>query len=120
LSKEELLSEAMVKVKVGEEIFHTAAEGNGPVNALDAALRKALEWFYPSVAVVRLADYKVRILDESIGTGSRVRVLMEFSDGEHDWHTMGSSTNILEASWIALADSLEYWLLRKGFTWPET
>ena len=120
LSKEELLSEAMVKVRVGEEVFHTAAEGNGPVNALDAALRKALLWFYPSLAVVRLVDYKVRILEESIGTGSRVRVLMASSDGEHDWHTMGSSTNILEASWIALADSLEYWLLRKGVTTPRS
>jgi len=119
LSKEELLSEAMVKVRVGGEVFHTAAEGNGPVNALDAALRKALQWFYPSVAVVRLVDYKVRILDESVGTGSRVRVLMESSDSKHDWHTMGSSANILEASWIALADSLEYWLLRQGITQPE-
>jgi len=118
--KEELLSEAMVKVRVGEEVFHTAAEGNGPVNALDAALRKALLWFYPSLAVVRLVDYKVRILEESIGTGSRVRVLMVSSDGEHDWHTMGSSTNILEASWVALADSLEYWLLRKGVTAPRS
>ena len=114
LQQEDMLSEAMVKVKVGGEIFHTAAEGNGPVNALDAALRKSLLQFYPSLAVVKLVDYKVRILDESYGTESRVRVLMESSDGEHDWHTVGSSTNIIEASWLALADSLEYWLLRKG------
>jgi len=113
-SKEELLSEAMVKVKVGGEILHTAAEGNGPVNALDAALRKALLWFYPSLAAVKLIDYKVRILEETHGTGSRVRVLMESGDGEHEWHTMGSSMNIIEASWLALADSLEYWLVRRA------
>ncbi|MBI2908584.1 MAG: citramalate synthase [Chloroflexi bacterium] len=108
---EELLSEASVKVKVGEEIIHTAAEGNGPVNALDAALRKALIQFYPSLAVVKLIDYKVRILDETEGTQAQVRVLIESSDGEHEWRTVGSSTNIIEASWLALADSLEYWLL---------
>jgi len=107
------LSEAMVKVRVGGEIFHTAAEGNGPVNALDAALRKALLAFYPELGIVRLVDYKVRILEESEGTESQVRVLIESSDGEHEWHTVGSSTNIIEASWIALADSMEYWLLRK-------
>lgn len=117
-SKEELLSEAMVKVKVGGEILHTAAEGNGPVNALDAALRKALLWFYPSLAAVKLIDYKVRILEETHGTGSRVRVLMESGDGEHEWHTMGSSMNIIEASWLALADSLEYWLVRRGVSIP--
>jgi 2-isopropylmalate synthase len=111
---EELLSEAMVKVRVGGETIHTAAEGNGPVNALDAALRKALVQFYPSLAAVQLADYKVRILEESQGTASRVRVLIESSDGEHEWRTVGSSTNIIEASWLALADSLEYWLLRRG------
>ena len=116
--REYLLSEAMVKVRVGGELYHTAAEGNGPVNALDAALRKALLQFYPSLAAVKLVDYKVRILDESQGTESIVRVLMESSDGEHDWHTVGSSTNIIEASWIALADSLEYWLVRKGETPP--
>ncbi|MDD5094162.1 MAG: citramalate synthase [Dehalococcoidia bacterium] len=107
------LSEAMVKVKVGGEIFHTAAEGNGPVNALDAALRKALLQFYPELRIVKLIDYKVRILEESEGTESGVRVLIESSDGEQEWHTVGSSTNIIEASWIALADSMEYWLQRK-------
>jgi len=109
---EDMLSEAMVKVRVGGDVIHTAAEGNGPVNALDAALRKALLQFYPSLSVVKLMDYKVRILEESDGTRSKVRVLIESSDGEHDWRTVGSSTNIIEASWIALADSLEYWLLR--------
>jgi 2-isopropylmalate synthase len=105
------LSEAMVKVKVGKKILHTVAEGNGPVNALDAALRKALLQFYPELAQVKLVDYKVRILEESIGTGSQVRVLIESGDGVDEWRTVGSSTNIIEASWLALADSLEYWLL---------
>jgi 2-isopropylmalate synthase len=116
--QEQVLSEAMVKVRVQSEVIHTAAEGNGPVNALDVALRKALLWYFPALAAVKLLDYKVRILEETHGTDSRVRVLMESSDGEHDWHTMGSSTNILEASWLALADSLEYWLVRRGLTSP--
>jgi 2-isopropylmalate synthase len=113
-SHEELLSDVMVKVTVDNELIHTAAEGNGPVNALDAALRKALLEFYPSLAQVKLVDYKVRILEESIGTGSQVRVLIESSDGESEWRTVGSSTNIIEASWLALADSLEYWLIKKN------
>jgi 2-isopropylmalate synthase len=102
----------MVKVKVGKEIMHTAAEGNGPVSALDQALRKALLQFYPDLAQVKLVDYKVRILEESVGTGSQVRVLIESSDGVEEWRTVGSSTNIIEASWLALVDSLEYWLLK--------
>jgi len=110
---EEMLSEAMLKVRVGTEVMHTAAEGNGPVNALDEALRKALLQFYPSLAQVRLVDYKVRILEESVGTESQVRVLIESSDGVEEWRTVGSSTNIIEASWLALADSLEYWLLKQ-------
>jgi len=110
---EEMLSEAMLKVRVGTEVMHTAAEGNGPVNALDQALRKALLQFYPSLAQVRLVDYKVRILEESVGTESQVRVLIESSDGVKEWRTVGSSTNIIEASWLALADSLEYWLLKQ-------
>ena len=110
------LSEAMVKVRVGTEIMHTAAEGNGPVNALDEALRKALLQFYPSLAQVKLVDYKVRILEESIGTASQVRVLIESSDGVVEWRTVGSSTNIIEASWLALADSLEYWLIKQEKT----
>ena len=111
--QEEMLSEAMVKVRVGTEIMHTVAEGNGPVNALDQALRKALLQSYPSLAKVKLVDYKVRILEESGGTGSQVRVLIESSDGVEQWRTVGSSTNIIEASWLALADSLEYWLLKQ-------
>ncbi len=109
---EGMLSEAVVKVKVGNEVMHTAAEGNGPVNALDNALRKALLEFYPSLAQVKLVDYKVRILEESTGTESQVRVLIESGDGTAQWRTVGSSTNIIEASWLALADSLEYWLLK--------
>ena len=110
----ELLSEATVKVKVGDRIMHTAAEGNGPVNALDRALRKALLEFYPDLTAIELVDYKVRILEESAGTGSQVRVLIEFSDGQKQWRTVGSSTNIIEASWLALADSVEYWLLKRN------
>jgi len=112
-SLEEMLSEAVVKVRVGTEVMHTAAEGNGPVNALDQALRKALLQFYPSLAQVKLVDYKVRILEGSIGTESQVRVLIESGDGVEEWRTVGSSTNIIEASWLALADSLEYWLLKQ-------
>ncbi|MBI2852683.1 MAG: citramalate synthase [Chloroflexi bacterium] len=111
---EETLAEAMIKVKVGTEIIHTAAEGNGPVNALDQALRKALIQYYPNIAPVKLVDYKVRILEESTGTESQVRVLIESSDGDKEWRTVGSSTNIIEASWLALADSLEYWLLKQS------
>ncbi len=109
---DDMLSEAMVKVKVGAQTIHCVAEGNGPVNALDAALRKALVQFYPRVKKVELVDYKVRILEESTGTGSQVRVLIESSDGSNEWRTVGSSTNIIEASWLALADSLEYWLVK--------
>jgi len=109
-----VLSEATVKVKVGGRIIHTAAEGNGPVNALDMALRKGLLEFYPSLATVELIDYKVRILEESSGTASQVRVLIESSDGKEQWRTVGSSTNIIEASWLALADSMEYCLIKRN------
>jgi 2-isopropylmalate synthase len=112
-SAEETMAEAIVKVKVGSEVMHTAAEGDGPVNALDQALRKALLQFYPSLSAVKLVDYKVRILEESEGTGSQIRVLIESSDGDSEWRTVGGSTNIIEASWLALADSLEYWLLKQ-------
>ncbi len=113
---EDLLSEATVKVRVNGELMHTAAEGNGPVNALDAALRKALKSAYTKIEAVQLTDYKVRILDSGIGTGSTVRVLIDSSDGHRSWTTVGSSTNIIEASWLALADSLEYWLTLEGTT----
>ena len=108
----ELLSEATVKVRVDSQIVHTAAEGNGPVNALDDALRKALLQFYPKLEVIRLVDYKVRVVDQGAGTGSMVRVLIESTDGENTWRTVSSSANIIEASWMALVDSLEYWLIK--------
>ncbi len=113
-SQEEPLSEATIKVKVDDRIVHTAAEGDGPVNALDQALRKALVQFYPHLTAVELTDYKVRILEETAGTASQVRVLIESSDGKERWRTVGSSTNIIEASWLALADSIEYWLIKQG------
>ncbi len=111
-SAEELLAEAMVKVSVDGEVRHTVSEGNGPVNALDRALRKALIKFYPDISKVKLIDYKVRIIGQTISTDSVIRVLIESSDGIDTWRTVGSSDNIIEASWLALADSLEYWLLK--------
>jgi len=113
-NQEEPLSEATIKVKVDNRIVHTAAEGDGPVNALDQALRKALLQFYPDLTAVTLIDYKVRILEETAGTESQVRVLIESSDGKENWRTVGSSTNIIEASWLALADGIEYWLTKQA------
>ena len=109
-----LSSQVMLKVKVGGEVMHTAADGNGPVNAIDNALRKALLQFYPSLETVRLVDYKVRVVDQGRGTGAMIRVLLESADARHTWSTVGSSHNIIEASWMALSDSLEYWLVRQG------
>ncbi|MBI5411169.1 MAG: citramalate synthase [Nitrospirae bacterium] len=105
------ISEATVMVKVGEAIEHTAAVGAGPVNALDHALRKALEKFYPQLTEVKLLDYKVRVLAASQGTAAKVRVLLESGDHKEIWGTVGVSENIMEASWQALADSIEYKLL---------
>jgi len=104
----ELLSEASVKVEVGGRIVHTVAEGNGPVNALDRALRRALEGVYPEVADIELVDYKVRVVDETSGTAAKVRVLIESANGRETWSTVGVSTNVIEASWRALVDSIEY------------
>ena len=106
-----LLAEANVKVRVrnsGEEIVHTAAEGDGPVNAMDRALRKALLPHYPQLAEVRLADYKVRILDSNSATAATTRVTIDTRCGSRTWTTVGCSTNIVDASWQALADSIEY------------
>ena len=108
-----MLAEAMVKIRVGGELQHTAAEGNGPVNALDSAVRKALGQCYPKVNDVKLVDYKVRILDSQAATGARTRVLIESTDGTRYWTTVGSSTDIIEASWLALADALEYALTER-------
>ncbi len=107
----QLYSEATIKVRVGDVQVHTAAEGNGPVNALDNALRKALEGIYPSLKKMKLTDFKVRVIDGVDGTGAQVRVLIETSDDDMNWGTVGVSPNIIEASWIALVDSLEYGLL---------
>ena len=104
--------EATVKVRVNDVNEYTVAEGDGPVNALDAALRKALRQFYPEIEVVRLEDYKVRIIGSQLGTAARTRVLIVSTDGKSSWGTVGVSDNIIEASWLALADSLEYKLLR--------
>jgi 2-isopropylmalate synthase len=106
-----IFAEATVKVRVDGEVLHTAAEGNGPVNALDQALRKALTPHYPALAKFHLADYKVRILDGENGTRATTRVLIDTQNGTRRWSTMGASANIIEASWRALADAVEYGLL---------
>jgi 2-isopropylmalate synthase len=106
-----IFAEASVKVKIGEEIFHTVAEGNGPVNALDLALRKALLLSYPSVDHFHLSDYKVRILDGANGTEAITRVLIDTRNTTQQWSTVGASQNIIESSWQALSDSFEYGLM---------
>jgi 2-isopropylmalate synthase len=108
----EPVAEATVRLKVKGIAEHTAASGHGPVNALDHALRKALEDFYPSLREMSLLDYKVRILDESKGTAARTRVLITSGDGNETWGTVGVADNIIEASWQALVDSIEYKLRR--------
>lgn len=108
----QLRSEATIKVKVKGRIKHTASEGDGPVNALDNALRKALLDFYPKLAEMHLSDFKVRVLDEKAGTAAKVRVLIQSQDKERSWWTIGVSENIIEASWQALVDSVEYKLLK--------
>jgi len=105
-----IFAEAMVKVRVDGEVLHTAAEGSGPVDALDAALRKGLLPRYPQVTELHLKDYKVRILDSERGTGAITRVLIDTQKGERRWSTVGASTNIIEASWRALSDAVEYGL----------
>ena len=106
--------EATVKVKIGEQQFHTAAEGNGPVSALDAALRQALRPAYPDVTKIQLADYKVRILDGTQGTWATTRVLVESRDEQRAFSTVGASTNIVEASFVAIVDGIEYGLRARG------
>ena len=109
-----VFAEATVKVSVDGEIIHTAAAGNGPVNALNKALRKALTDSYPYLSEIHLSDYKVRILDSESGTEAKVRVLIDTKNGDNSrWSTVGASTNIIEASWRALADSMEYALQKK-------
>ena len=110
LSGNDISAAATVKVQVGAEVIHTVAEGNGPVNALDTALRKALMPVYPALKDFHLADYKVRILDGGKGTAATTRVLIDTQNGTKRWSTVGASPNIIEASWRALADSVEYGL----------
>ena len=106
-----MMAEATTKIRVGDELFHTTADGNGPVNALDSAARKGLELAYPQLASVSLLDYKVRIIDTDAGTRAQTRVLIESTDGRRIWTTVGASPDVIEASWIALAEAYEYYLL---------
>jgi 2-isopropylmalate synthase len=108
------VAEATVRLRVKGMLEHTAASGNGPVDALDHALRKALEEFYPTLKDLRLLDYKVRILDESKGTAAKTRVLITSGDSTETWGTVGVADNIIEASWQALVDSVEYKLRADG------
>ncbi|MDH7598074.1 MAG: citramalate synthase [Sedimentisphaerales bacterium] len=104
----QIVSEATVKLKVGDQIEYVVAEGDGPVNALDGALRRALERFYPEISQVRLIDYKVRVVNAKAGTAAKVRVIIESADKDRVWGTVGVSENIIDASWQALVDSVEY------------
>jgi 2-isopropylmalate synthase len=106
-------SEALIKIRVGDETEITAAEGDGPVNALDKALRKALEKFYPELSQIHLTDYKVRVLDTQNATAAKVRVLIETKNSESSWNTVGVSPDVVEASWKALVDSISYHLLKQ-------
>lgn len=108
------ICEATIKVRVGEKRAHTVAEGDGPVNALDSALRAALIKFFPSLEKIQLTDYKVRIMDSATGTAAKTRVLLQSSDGKHEWATVGVSENIVEASLEALVDSMELALLQEA------
>ncbi len=105
-------TEAVIKLRVGDQVEHTAAEGNGPVNALDNALRKALLQFYPQLSEAKLTDYKVRVVDGSDGTSAKVRVLIETTDHDSSWNTVGVSENIIEASWQALVDSVVFKMMK--------
>lgn len=112
-------SEATVKISVNQDTVHTAADGNGPVNALDNAMRKALERYFPCISRMSLTDYKVRVLDENGATAAKVRVLIESACDGEKWSTVGVSTNVIEASWEALADSIRYLLWKEGCEEPE-
>jgi 2-isopropylmalate synthase len=112
VSGETSVCEGTVKVRVGQERAHTVADGDGPVNALDTALRTALVRFYPALEHVRLTDYKVRIINSAAGTAAKTRVLIQSSDGVDEWGTVGVNDNIIEASLEALVDSLEHALFK--------
>ena len=107
-----LVTEATVKVRAGNSIMHTVSEGDGPVNALDSALRKALQPFYPRLAEMHLVDYKVRVVNARAETAAKVRVVVEWRDAVDVWGTVGVSENIIDASWLALVDSIEYKLFK--------
>ena len=107
-----MLSEATIKLRTENKFIHTAAEGNGPVDALDKATRKGLIDTFPEINKIRLTDYIVRVVEEGTGTGAVVRVIIESSDDKDVWTTVGASSNIIEASWIALYDSIEWFLLK--------
>ena len=109
----EFISEAIIKLTIGDETFHTAAEGDGPVNALDNSLRKALTEVYPEISEMHLSDYKVRVLNGNDGTAAKVRVLIESANQHEKWSTVGVSENIIEASWQALVDSINYLMMKK-------
>jgi 2-isopropylmalate synthase len=111
-SHDELVTEATVKLRVGDSLRHEVAEGDGPVNALDAALRKALNGSYPNLRDMRLVDYRVRVVNSEAGTAARIRVVIESADSHQIWGTVGVSENIIEASWMALVDAFEYKLHR--------
>ncbi len=108
-----ITAEAMVKITIGEQSYHTASDGDGPVNALDNTLRKALTEVYPEIIDMHLSDYKVRVLNGNAGTAAKVRVLIESADQTSKWSTVGVSENIIEASWQALVDSINYMLFKK-------
>jgi len=112
-ANDKFLIEATVKIVINGKILHTAGEGNGPVSALDHAFRKALQEHFPEISKLHLTDYKVRVLDSKKGTDAKVRVIIETSDDKETWGTVGVSSNIIEASWIALVDSIEYKLLKE-------
>jgi 2-isopropylmalate synthase len=114
------LTEATVKLRVGGQIEHVVGEGDGPVNALDRALRKALAPTYPRLAEIQLVDYKVRVINSAEGTAARVRVVIESRDGQDVWSTIGVSENVIEASWLALVDSVEYKLFKDAGVLGET
>ena len=113
-SENELMSQAMVKLRVNDQVSQVAADGNGPVSALNSAVHSALEPAFPGIEKVHLIDYKVRIIDSASGADAAVRVLIESSDGLHLWRTVGASTDVIEASWIALQDAYDYWIMRWG------
>jgi len=113
---EEWITEATLKLRVGHSVVHVVAEGDGPVHALDNALRQALLTMYPQLEGIRLTDFKVRIVNTSEATAAKVRVLLESADEDGTWATIGVSTNIIEASWQALTEAIAYGLTQRGGT----